>query len=186
MTKIVIVPGLNNSGPQHWQSWLQASVPSGIRIALPDWATPDLKGWSQAVLDTLDKAGPGTLLVAHSFGCLATIHALQRSRRNVTGALLVAPADPVKFHLDREAFSRPLLIRSVLVGSENDPWMRSRDAQELAYGLGASFLNLGRVGHINVESGHGPWPGVLKLIRGLERPLVRTFRSDFIARPAIR
>ncbi|MCA0400266.1 MAG: alpha/beta hydrolase [Proteobacteria bacterium] len=186
MTKIVIVPGLNNSGPQHWQSWLETRVPSGSRIVMPDWATPDLKGWTQAVLDALEKVGPGAILVAHSFGCLATIRALQRSRRNAMGALLVAPADPVKFHLDRDAFSLPLPIRSVLVGSENDPWMRCRDAQELAHGLGAEFLNLGRVGHINVESGHGPWPGVTKLVRGLERPVVRTFRTEFSARSAVR
>lgn len=184
MTKIVIVPGLNNSGPQHWQSWLEARVQANARITLSDWATPDLKGWTEAVLDALDQAGPGAILVAHSFGCLATIRALQRNRRNARGALLVAPADPVKFHLDPGTFSLPLPIRTVLVGSENDPWMASWAARELADALGAEYLNLGRVGHINVESGHGPWPGVLKLVRGLERPVVRTFRPEHMGKAA--
>lgn len=186
MTKIVIVPGLNNSGPRHWQSWLETRVDFSTRIVLADWATPDLKGWTQAVLDAVDQVGPGSILVAHSFGCLATIRALQRNGRKARGVLLVAPADPAKFHLDPATFSLSTPIRSVLVGSENDPWMGCWAARELAEALGADFLNLGRAGHINAESGHGPWPGALKLIRGLERPLVRTFRPNFAGRSAIR
>lgn len=185
MTKIVIVPGLNNSGPLHWQSWLEARVESGSRIVMADWTTPDLKSWTEAVIDTMELAGDDTIVVAHSFGCLATISALQKSAHPARGALLVAPADPLKFHLAPTSFSLPLPIRSVLVGSENDPWMAYRAAQDLADALGANFLNLGQAGHINVASGHGPWPGVLKLIQGLERPLIRTFRPGFASRSGL-
>lgn len=185
MTKIVIVPGLHNSGPEHWQSWLETRV-SSTRIGVPDWTTPDLNGWMQAILATVDQVGDNTILIAHSFGCLAAIRALHRAGHKARGAILVAPADPIKFHLDPATISAPLAIRTIVVGSENDPWMRCQAAQEMADALGANFLNLGRAGHINVESGYGPWPGVLKLIRGLERPLIRTFRPDFAGRSAIR
>ncbi|MGR5326040.1 alpha/beta fold hydrolase, partial [Vibrio sp. DNB22_17_1] len=40
------------------------------------------------------------ILVAHSFGCLASIHwatQAQGARNSVAGILLVAPADPDKF-----------------------------------------------------------------------------------------
>jgi predicted alpha/beta hydrolase family esterase len=186
MTKVVIVPGLHNSCPDHWQSWLETCIDSSTRIEMPDWATPDLKGWIQAILETLDKTGDGAILVAHSFGCLAVIRALQRNMSNVRGTILVAPADPIKFHLDPAAFSAPLSTRTILIGSESDPWMKCQAARELADALGADFLNLGRAGHINVESGYGPWAGVLKLVRGLERPVVRTFRPNFAGGSAIR
>ncbi|WP_042570518.1 alpha/beta hydrolase, partial [Ralstonia solanacearum] len=37
------------------------------------------------------------VLVAHSFGCLASLHWAAQARDAVAGVLLVAPADPDKF-----------------------------------------------------------------------------------------
>ncbi|GAB6270059.1 MAG: hypothetical protein STSR0002_28020 [Smithella sp.] len=47
---------------------------------------------------------------------------------------------------------------SILVGSENDHYMTLDSARELAGYWNSRFFNAGAVGHINLDSGHGPWP----------------------------
>jgi hypothetical protein len=47
---------------------------------------------------------------------------------------------------------------AVVVASSNDPWMRLTAASVWADRWGAQFECIGRAGHINVESGFGPWP----------------------------
>lgn len=173
MPSYITVPGLNDSGPRHWQSWLEQEVPGSKRIQLESWVEPDLRRWTDAISEALLAAKEPTILIAHSFGCLASIRAARRFPQRIRGLLLVAPADPRRFDLDPNGFRQRSSVRSVVVGSENDPWMTLWDAQALAEGLGGEFLNLGRAGHINVASGYGAWPGALLLLRGLERPLIR-------------
>lgn len=177
MSRVIIVPGLENSGPDHWQTWLEAKLPSARRIQKAQWQEPDLPGWMAAIRATLSAHDPA-ILVAHSFGCLASIRIIEQHPAAIRAALLVAPADPEKFGFDMQRFHRPLCLRALLVASENDPWMSLARARLMAEALGADFLNLGRAGHINARSGHGPWPGGLKLVEGLQRPPLRSFRRE--------
>ncbi len=89
------------------------------------------------------------------------------SRPDVAGALLVAPADPAKFDLGDELFSRPLQFPSTLVASTNDPWLKFVTAGALAAQWGSDFVSAGPAGHINAETGHGHWPAGLALLRDL-------------------
>lgn len=47
---------------------------------------------------------------------------------------------------------------SLLVASENDPYASIEAAAAFASQWGSEFVNVGAEGHINVDSGHGPWP----------------------------
>lgn len=181
MGRIIIVPGLDNSGPDHWQSWLEGQLPQARRIHVADWAEPNLESWCDGILACLSP-WESSILVAHSFGCLASIRAARLWPQAISGLALVAPADPEKFELSPVRFFEPLATRSVLVGSEDDPWLGFAKAERLAHALGADFINLGRAGHINARSGFGAWPGGLKLVRGLERSRVRSFLS--VAQPS--
>jgi predicted alpha/beta hydrolase family esterase len=50
-----------------------------------------------------------------------------------------------------------------VAASTNDPFGEQIAAQNLALDIGAAFSDAGEAGHINVESGHGPWPeGILR------------------------
>lgn len=175
MSGILIVPGLHNSGPDHWQTWLESRLPEARRVQQADWAAPNLEQWTRQVGRVLVTGGDNIIVVAHSFGCLASIRAMQARPERIRGALLVAPADPRKFKLDPEIWKARLPFRTLVVGSENDPWMSLGRSMQLADDIGADFFNLGPAGHINVASGHGPWPGALKLIAGLGRPRIRSF-----------
>ena len=59
-----------------------------------------------------------------------------------------------------------------MVTSSNDPWISAERAARLAGTWDADFVNLGAAGHINAESGYGPWPGGLRLLQRLSRTSV--------------
>ena len=65
------------------------------------------------------------------------------------------PAE-LKGFLPAPAASLP--FRSFLVASETDPYLQTDLAARLAQLWQAQVVNVGRQGHINVASGHGPWP----------------------------
>lgn len=167
MGKVLIVPGLRNSGPTHWQSWLETVLPDTRRVEQTDWERPRLGDWAARVGEEIDAVGEPLWVVAHSFGCLAAVTAgLVRGER-IRGALLVAPADPARFG---EAASLPgekLPFPSLVVASENDPWVSARIAESWAGRWGSGFVSVGAAGHITVDSGHGPWPEGLRLFQQL-------------------
>jgi predicted alpha/beta hydrolase family esterase len=173
MVKLVFIPGLNNSGPGHWQSWWQRQLPSAGRVEQDDWRQPDLTRWSDRVTATLDKLPEPVWIVAHSFGCLAAIHAGLQQPERIQGALLVAPADPARFGIADELLAYEPAFATLLVASENDDWMSLARAQVWAERWGSRFVNQGRAGHINDASGYGVWPEGplwLECLQTLTRP----------------
>ncbi|MET0321221.1 MAG: alpha/beta hydrolase [Duganella sp.] len=162
--RVLIAPGLHNSGPDHWQSRWQRLFPDFERVEQDDWDVPDLARWSARVDELRGKDQRPTLIVAHSFGSLATVHSVARDPAHVAGVLLVAPADPEKFdvaaQLPQQALARP----SVMVGSTNDPWMAAPRAACWAQRWQSRFVNGGPLGHINAESGLGDWPEGLEML----------------------
>jgi len=161
MSRVVIVPGLHNSGPQHWQSLWQRRLPNSLRVEQQRWDVPDLKCWSDNVLDVLnalDASGEDCWIVAHSFGCLASVYALQQARSNVRGLFLAAPADPQKFAVADLLPAGSLSIPGRLIGSRSDPWLAWEHAEQWAQRWRLPIVCAGDAGHINVESGHGLWP----------------------------
>lgn len=165
---VLIVPGLRGSGEAHWQSWLHAQLPGSQRVEQADNITPDLTAWSDRLGAAIDAAREPVWIVAHSFGTLASLHASVGREERIAGLLLVAPADPDKFGVRERLPTQMLDIPAILVASSNDPWMTLDKARGLARQLGLSFLNLGAVGHVNTDSGHGPWPQGLALLRRLQ------------------
>lgn len=158
--RLVIVPGLHGSGAEHWQSWLHAQVAGAVRVEQDAWSTPDLEAWSQRVADTVAALGAGPhVLVAHSFGCLATVRALaRRPGLDVAQLLLVAPAEPNRFGVAAALPQSRLPVRSCVVASDDDPWMTATQAHAWALRWGSDWINLGNAGHVNVDSGYGPFP----------------------------
>ena len=158
MTTTLIVPGLNSSGVDHWQTWFEQQLPSTVRVIQHDWRDAYLPDWSARV-DREIKRTPGRLfIVAHSFGVLAAVHAAHQNKDRIAGALLVAPADPDAFAVSEFLPMGELGFPSVVVASTNDPWMRLERAAHWADLWGSDFINLGASGHINPEAGFGPWP----------------------------
>src|ERR1700736_7035663 len=94
MRPVLLVPGIGNSGPTHWQSLWQAEHPGVARVIQRDWDHPVCNEWTEALDQAVGKAAAPPILVAHSLGCLAVAHWAARSERPCFAALLVAVPDP--------------------------------------------------------------------------------------------
>lgn len=164
---VLVVPGRNGSGPAHWQSWIEGLI-GAQRVQQDDWARPDIDLWSARVEAAIGAQGRPVWLVAHSFGCLASVVAASRQPDRIAGALLVAPASPDKFGITSRIPDTTLPFPAVLAASRNDPWMEFLSAAQWADRWGARLVDLGEAGHVNPESGHGPWPAGLELFRQLQ------------------
>ena len=122
-----------------------------------DWQNPDVAGWTEALKREIASAPEAPMIIAHSFGCLATVCAAFAGA-NIRAALLVAPADPERFGIGAELTDKPLPFASTIVASSNDPWLKLMRAGALASIWGSQLVVYRNAGHINAESGFGPWP----------------------------
>ena len=176
--RLLIVPGLHDSGTAHWQTWLQSLYRHSVRVVQRDWSTPDLERWSARISSTLERAGPGPwIAVGHSFGCLALAHHLAAQPDSpIRAALLVAPAEPDRFGLGEALPQRGLPVMSTLVTSQSDPWISPASARRWATRWGSHWINLGDAGHINTESGFGPLPLARRWVVAVEQRLAHERR----------
>lgn len=162
---VLILPGWQNSGPEHWQSRWETRH-GYRRVDQHDWMTPKRGDWIARLEDVILGTDGPVVLVAHSLGCIliAAWAQVSHSTGRVQGALLVAPGDPERDALRGLLPSWAPTVRqrlpfpSILVGSRNDPYCDFDKAQSLAESWGARFIDLGERGHINAESGLGDWP----------------------------
>lgn len=169
---VLIVPGIGNSGPEHWQTRWQHLHPSYVRVPFQDWEAPDRHDWVATLDDTVRRLGPETVIVAHSLGTLAVAHwAAGYAGRHggkvpVAAALLVAVPDPDGPNFPAQArHFKPLPLQvlgfpSLVVASDNDPYSTPVFAAAMAQAWGSRFISIGAQGHINAASGLGDWePG---------------------------
>jgi predicted alpha/beta hydrolase family esterase len=178
-TDILIIPGWSGSGPDHWQSRWVAKLSTARLVEQEDWYKPARDAWANRIIAAVRAATRPVVLVAHSAGVSAVAHAAEHLHPGeVAGAFLVAPASETAkraipgMGTDFIAHRRETLpFPSVLVSSANDPYCTQDEARELATAWGSEFVDAGESGHLNSESGHGPWPDGLLRFAGFLRSL---------------
>ena len=172
---ILIIPGLGGSGPDHWQTRWEQKLSTARRIEQADWHRPILSDWSDRIAEAVEAATRPAIIVAHSLGVLAAAHAAKRFEAGkVRAGFLVSPPsekaiaeiesiDPAFAPVPRD----PLPFPSLVIASRNDLYGDYKDAEDLAYAWGAQIVDAGDAGHINADSGHGPWPEGLMRFGGM-------------------
>jgi hypothetical protein len=175
---ILIIPGLGGSAPDHWQSRWAAKLPTARRVEQADWGRPERAAWRDRILEEAERAERPLIFVAHSLGVLALAHAAPFLRGKVKGGFLVAPPSrEIVAGLDSidSAFAAlpgdPLPFPSLVIASRNDPFATYAESEAFARGFGAELADAGHSGHINVDSGHGPWPEGLMRFAGFLKTL---------------
>lgn len=162
---LLIIPGLGDSGENHWQSfWLKKFVNS-TKVIQDNWEEPQLEQWLYNLNKAILKLEQPTILVAHSLAVSLVIHWLsQNYNPNIIGAMLVAPADvdspehtPDFLRNFAPIPTSKLPFPSVVIGSENDTYMSIERGKELADNWGSDFVNIGKKGHINSASNLQYW-----------------------------
>lgn len=172
--RVLILPGWQNSGPDHWQSRWER-LHGYQRVEQHDWMRPLRGDWIARLEEViLGGAGP-VVLVAHSLGCLQAAAWASHSRNTdrVQGALLVAPPEAEREDLRQilpgwAPMARGALpFRSVLVASTDDPFGTFEHARTLATQWHSTLHSAGPCGHINADSGLGDWPAGQALLQEL-------------------
>jgi predicted alpha/beta hydrolase family esterase len=182
---VLIVPGLNGSGPAHWQTRWEAIYPRTVRVAQRDWDHPDLEAWQTTLQSAIAAAPEPAVLVAHSLGCALVAHLASRPiAARIVAALLVAPADvdsPECTPAATRSFApmprAPLPFPATVVASEDDPYVTLARARAFAASWKATFIDAGPKGHLNADSALGDWPEGRRhleaLVAGARLPGVR-------------
>jgi hypothetical protein len=176
---ILIVPGLGGSGPDHWQTRWEGKLSTARRVEQTDWDHPVRDDWTRRLATEVERSERPVILIAHSLGVPTVAHAAPRFAAGaVRGAFLVGLPDLERPDMPSEidpAFSPlprdPLPFPSLLVASRDDPFCSYERAEDFAYAWGAAIVDAGQAGHLNSDSGYGPWPeglmrfaGFLKLL----------------------
>ncbi len=182
MRPLIIIHGWGGNGPGHWQNWLSDDLAArGIPVdypVLPDADTPDLNVWLGTLRSVRMCHDQPPDIIAHSLGAIAVIHWLFRE----TGAqlfnrvLLVSPPSPRNAAPEVASFfPLPCDITNtigsncasiMLIGAKDDPFARPKDFGAIAQIVGVEPHLFEAGGHLNVESGYGPWPWVSAWARG--------------------
>jgi uncharacterized protein len=173
MTKVLLLPGLYDSGPDHWQSHWERSNPEFARIVQRDWSSPARAEWVDTLENAVSTLGSDVVLVGHSTACALIAFWAGQTRRTARAALIVAPSDT-------EASSYPagptgwtpmpltkLPFPSIVVASTDDEYVTLERATLFASAWGSRFVDIGAAGHINSASGLGDWPVGKKLLAEL-------------------
>jgi predicted alpha/beta hydrolase family esterase len=176
-TKVLLLPGWQNSGPGHWQTHWE-SLHGDLRVSQHDWQQPLRGDWITHLEEVVQQQTEPVVFAAHSLGCHLVLAwaALSRNTHRVVGALLVAPPDALQANFPAQLYSwRPpvrtrLPFQSILVASNNDPYCSQAAAEQLAADVGASFQPVEALGHINAESGLGDWPEGRAWLQALAQP----------------
>lgn len=170
---VLILPGIGNSGPSHWQSIWEQSHSGFLRVQQRDWDNPVCEEWIAAIEEAAKRAGPDVVLVAHSLACLAVAHWAARTHSPIKAALLVAVPDckGPNFPSEARGFSetplQPFSFQSVVVVSDNDPYGSPEHSTQLAAVWRSRVVRIGSHGHINANSSLGAWPEGYELLSQL-------------------
>ena len=170
---VLILPGLGNSGPQHWQTLWELAHPGFVRVVQKSWDHPVRADWVAAIEDAVRKAGPDVVLVAHSLACLAVAHWASADHSPIKAAMLVAVPNSQRESFPKEAvgFAETPTMRfdfpSLVAASADDPYGSAENAERLARAWGSDYRCIGAYGHINAGSGLGDWPAGWRLLESL-------------------
>lgn len=174
MTNYLIVPGLGNSGPKHWQSYFENSGDNFHRVEQKEWDAPACEDWISTLDQKVSEYDPSSVvLIGHSLGCAIIAHWANKYKRQIKGAMLVAPSDLEAAHYTFPATGfapiplEKINFKTIVVASADDPWVTLDRARFFADHWGSEWINLGNAGHINVDSGHTQWEEGLEILKSL-------------------
>jgi len=177
-TIFLTVPGITNSGVDHWQSRWEREFPEKFRrIVQAEWDEPVVEDWIATIEKNVQEFGPeNVILAAHSLGCIGATHWSQKYGTRIKGALLVAPSDceteKYRSNFNSKGFDPvpldKLAFPSLVVASTNDEWVAFDRAQYFADAWGSEVVGVGDKGHINGSSGYGEWSEGLELLKRLD------------------
>ncbi|MEP4771040.1 MAG: alpha/beta fold hydrolase [Roseibium sp.] len=177
-TEILLVPGYGKTLPGHWMLRWRDKMATARVVKQAELRAPSRKEWLDTLVKEINSADKPVVLVAHSLGCILVAHGAHILKDKIKGAYLVTPSDWDRNGLVKEFDGGdfkpiphdPLSFTSHVVASRNDPYCDYERSRDFAKAWGSTFQDAGEAGHINLESGHGPWPeGVMSFAHFMKK-----------------
>ncbi|MBG6179105.1 RBBP9/YdeN family alpha/beta hydrolase [Arthrobacter sp. CAN_A1] len=184
---IFVVHGYQASPGEHWFPWLTSRFPSPqdsvTVLELPTPNEPTTAGWIAALQESIGRPSAGTVIVAHSLGCIAALRFLASLDPgwSLGGLILVAgfaePLDSLplldSFTTGNEFVDRLEISHCTVIGSDNDPVVTPALTASLADRLGGRLVIVPGGGHFGSDDGYLTFPEVEAELVGLATTAVR-------------
>jgi predicted alpha/beta hydrolase family esterase len=177
---VLVQPGRDGAGPDHWLSHWEAALPAFVRVEQTNWRQPVYADWAVTLSACVAEAAKPVLLIAHSLGTSLVMrwaYEHPELAKRVVGAFLAAPSDrdamdgrpDVPVNGFGPMLLAPLPFASMVLASRNDPFVSLERAQQFAAAWGSSFVDVGANGHLASAAKLGAWPtGLIALGQFIE------------------
>ena len=155
--RVLLLPGLGNSGPDHWQTHWEQAFPEFVRVIQTDWDTPSADVWVEQLHREIMSSTTPAILVAHSLACCFVARWALTHSGPVAAAFLVAPSDveAANYPSGTTGFSpMPLLklpFKTLVVASSDDEYVPLHRGKQFAEAWGSEYVLLGaQIGRAHV------------------------------------
>jgi len=171
--KVLLLHGWGGSDSPHWQSWLAGEIAKEYGtvsfLKFSDFDFPDLEVWKKELLYTLETFKPD-IVVCHSLANTLWFHCIEEIIEVEKLYLVAPPSFECAVEEIQEFFPLQLPTATkakdaILIVSTDDPYISVEEAVELQKSLQINMKVIPEAGHINSDSGYGPWPWILEEIR---------------------
>jgi predicted alpha/beta hydrolase family esterase len=171
--KTLILHGWGGSDAPHWQAELASEIAKNYgTVAFPlldNCHFPSKNRWIKQVKTLLEEFKPDTV-VCHSLANTLWFWLAQENITPVQRLFMVSPPSLTTTEATIKTFfpcpqPQNVCAKKVhLIVSDNDPWIKLDEAEEIASAIGASYQVIKNGGHINAESGFGKWELIEDLV----------------------
>ena len=180
MPTVFLFHGVGGHSQENWLPWLQGALErKSSTVIVPDFPNADhpvLAEWSADFrkYDTL--IDEHTMFVGHSLGGAFALRLLERMSKPIRACFLVASVwgemgnqfDPVMKTFTEQPFDWKTIRKNAqhfsVIHSDNDPYIKLSQAEELAKHLGIAVTLVRGGGHLNASAGYAEFPFLLECI----------------------
>ncbi len=170
--KVLILHGWGGSDYPHWQSWLAGEIAKNYGkvsfLKLSNIDFPDKDKWKDELIKELDEFKPD-IVICHSVANILWFHICNDVKISTIERLYLVVPPSLECDIPELSSFYPcniptdLLAKEVLlITSTNDPYMTQIEAEQLQKSLDVKMKVLKDAGHINADSGFGPWPWIFE------------------------
>ncbi|CUV65024.1 conserved hypothetical protein [Sulfurovum sp. enrichment culture clone C5] len=171
--RVLILHGWGGSDYPHWQAQLASSLACDYgTVSFPLLDNPHFPTkhrWLEQTKQILAEFKPNTV-VCHSLACILWFWLANENAYKIDHLILVSPPSlDTKIETVKSFFPCPLpyslnALKINFIVSDNDPYMKMDEAQNLANKYNINLEILHDAGHINSDSGFGKWEYMEKLL----------------------
>ncbi|RUM68543.1 MAG: serine hydrolase family protein [Sulfurovum sp.] len=171
--RVLILHGWGGSDHPHWQSELASEIAKDYGTVsfplLDNCHFPSKNRWIRQVKKILEEFQP-TTVVCHSLANTLWFWLCQEEIITIEKLVMVSPPslqtteDTIKTFFPCKVPKNIHAKEVYLIVSDNDPWIKLDEAENMAKAIDAKYTIIENGGHINADSGFGKWDLIEKLI----------------------